>query len=386
MANKHEKLEPVAANGETPPITSMKELEALVAQGKEKGHLTYDEINEALPPDFTSEDMEKLLEELEDLDIPVIGDEPEEGLAVSRAVKKEFASPDSQYQEEADLSDLAKIDDPVRLYLMEMGKVPLLSREDEIMLAKRIEEGRREITEAIANASATAKEIQRLSMKLEMGTLNLNDLLRANVDETNQSVRSRKLGEVQEEFKQILANYEQIYKLLEQEQDPDVTDRKRKAITASLNTLRKDTFDRLLKVDLNFSIIEEIAARIKEIYQQIDDAQSEINKIFQTTMLTEVDLRQIVKRTKKNSAQARALKKKYNLTLEQFIELDKTVRTSQRMIKRLEKESRNTIDELKEIVRMIQYGEQKAQDAKMKVVEANLRLVVSIAKKYTNRG
>jgi RNA polymerase primary sigma factor len=379
------------------------DFEDLIILGKEKGQLTFDEINDSLPDGVSANEMENLLEGLDDMHIKVVDDakedEDEEDDEEEEVEKEEDEDKDPyhrdkldedaltiQFQEDVEVGESAKIDDPVRLYLMEMGKVPLLSREEEINLAKRIEEGRREITEAIANASATAREIKRLSLKLESGAVNLNDLLRANVDESNQSVRTGKVNEVLAEFAEIEADYERIFKALDSLIDPTVTERKSKTLVASLKNLRKSIFDRLIKIDLNFGVIEEVAGNIKSVYQQIDDAQKDINQILMQTMLTEADLRHIVKRTKKNSPQAKALQKKHGMTLDQFINLDKRVRTAQRNIKRLEKECRNTFEELKGIVKSIEKGERKAQDAKMKVVEANLRLVVSIAKKYTNRG
>ncbi|MFP4580626.1 MAG: sigma-70 family RNA polymerase sigma factor, partial [Candidatus Sumerlaeia bacterium] len=395
MKSSFEKAVEADADSEGSDMATVEaDFEELIIQGKEKGELTFDEINDSLPDGISTSEMEKLLEDLDDMDIKVKGDIGESGDDENggddkdryRRSKLDEDALTMQYQEDADTAETAKIDDPVRLYLMEMGKVPLLSREEEINLAKRIEEGRREITEAIANASATAREIKRIAMKLEAGAVNLNDLLRTNVDESNPTVRVGKVNEILDQFEEIDQNYEKAFKALEQLNDPTVSERRQKTLQTSLKKIRKEIFDRLLAVDLNFSIIEEIAFNIKNVYHQIADAQKEINQILLQTMLTEADLRHIVKRTKKNSPQAKNLEKKHGLSLEQFINLDKRVRTSQRNIKRLEKDCKNTFEELRGIVRNIEKGERKAQDAKMKVVEANLRLVVSIAKKYTNRG
>jgi RNA polymerase primary sigma factor len=369
-------------------------LENLIAMGKRgDGQLTYTEINESLPDEVDPEDIEDLLDQLNKFDIDVVEerddltDDEKPATARRSAVQvRNRTVPATEHIADMDALESSKIDDPVRLYLMEMGKVPLLSREEEINLAKQIEEGRQEIMLAIAHASATAKEIKGLMLKIEAGSININDLLRANVDETNPSVRQRKINMVMEEFGETLNNFDGIFRNLELLADPSLTDRRRKMLQADVKKLRQDTYERLAKVDLNFAVIEEIAGRIKEIYENTNSAREEINQLLVKTMLTEADLRRIVKRTKKNSPEAKRLKKKCGYTLEELIKIDKQVRTSQRTIKRLEKEANNTFEELEHIVRDIRQGEKKAQEAKMKVVEANLRLVVSIAKKYTNRG
>ncbi len=324
-------------------------------------------------------DIEDLLDQLNKFDIDVVeerddlNDDDKPTTARRSAVQvRNRTVPATEHIADMDALESSKIDDPVRLYLMEMGKVPLLSRDEEINLAKQIEEGRQEIMLAIAHASATAKEIKALMAKIETGNININDLLRANVDETNQSVRQRKINMVMEEFTETLNNFDGIFRNLELLADPSLTERRRKMLQAEVKKLRQDTYERLAKVDLNFAVIEEIAGRIKEIYENTNSAREEINQLLVKTMLTEADLRRIVKRTKKNSPEAKRLKKKCGYTLEELIKIDKQVRTSQRTIKRLEKEANNTFEELEFIVRDIRQGEKKAQEAKMKVVEANL--------------
>ena len=379
------------------------EIQKLIDLGKEKGHLSFDEINDILPENVSPEDMENILDELEVMNIDVL-DEPEEVEVEKEKIKtdteeKVIPVQELEKQEEEEGfergeseefipsgSDTARIDDPVRLYLMEMGKVPLLTREEEVLLAKRIEKGRHEITEAISRASATSSELQKLKMRIESGAFNLNDILRANVDESDPEERNRMAKFVLDNINVILGHYEEILKKRDLAEDPTLESPDREKILADIEKRRSAIYQRFLKLDLNFNIISQCANKIRMIFDKLDEANREIRDIILKTMLSEEELRRIVKRTKKNSPQARALEKKYGFNLEDFIQMDKMVRNAQRVIKRLEKEAGNTYEELREITEAVNKGGKEAHEAKMKVVEANLRLVVSIAKKYTNRG
>jgi RNA polymerase primary sigma factor len=390
------------------------QIQKLITTGQERGWLTYEEINEGLPDDFTAFDMETLLETLEEKAIEVVDEVPASGTvgkevelkddaaldesirrkveqaekikANVEAVRKKAAKDAASREALAAQADNQRIDDPVRLYLMEMGKVPLLTREEEVYLAKQIEKGRHEILGAISRASIAAMELGRINSRVEVGQFNLNDILRANVDETDPEERARIIKMILDNLKGVLDHFAVIQDQLDLIEDPTFEGEEREIAVRDVETRREEIYKLLLKVDLNFSIVEQISARVKDIYVQIDKAHEEIRRTILEAMMSEDDLRRVVRRTKKNSPEAKALQRKYGKTLDEFIRLDKQLRMAQRNIKRLEKESGNKYDELKIIIERIKKGEKQAHEAKMKVVEANLRLVVSIAKKYTNRG
>ncbi len=378
------------------PESRVSDFEQLIDLGKEKGHLTYAEINKHLPEDVSSSDMESLLDELEELDIEVYDDKDmaahaakgkEADADVEETEEKPAAREPEEVQEEAQQeSEGTKIDDPVRLYLMEMGKVPLLTREEEVTLAKAIEKGRHEITAAIARASATAGELKKIYTRVESGAFNLNDILRANVDESDPDERNRYVRHVLDNLDIVLGHYSEILDRLDQLEDPSLSAEEVDTLHKDIEERRGIIYHHLLRIDLNFNIIEQVASRIKEVARRIEEANNDIRDVIVRTMLSEEDLRRIVKKTRRNSPEAKALEKQYGFSIDQFIKMDKRVRTAQRVVKRLEKEAGNTYEELAIIVKEIIAGEREAHRAKMKVVEANLRLVVSIAKKYTNRG
>jgi RNA polymerase primary sigma factor len=346
-------------------------------------------------------DASDLREEEEDEEAPKDGKpSPAKAKDAKRRMPPEFLAPGLEPavedEEEEDTPDLrqellqeaenARIDDPVRLYLMEMGKVPLLTREEEVFLAKEIEKGRHEIMAAIARASATAAELGRIYAKIETGQFNLNDILRASVDETDSQERARVIEVILDALKEVLKHYEVIADRLDILEDPTLPEDERAALVKDVEDRREAIYGLLRKIDLNFAIVEQIAAKVRDLYVKIDRAHRDIRQTILRAMMSEDELRRVVRKTRKNSPEARALHERTGKSLDDLIKLDKKIRMAQRNIKRLEKEAGNNYAELKVIVKRIDNGEKQAHEAKMKVVEANLRLVVSIAKKYTNRG
>ncbi|MEQ8821859.1 MAG: RNA polymerase sigma factor RpoD [Sumerlaeia bacterium] len=412
------KFAPQTAQGAFAPNMSKKKastvsesaLDSLIEVGQRQGQVTWQDINDAMPEDFGSDTsaMELLIEQLENHDIDIVVDEddaerpakkkaevkpvvkapaPAKAAPAPKSAAKKSAKGETKAASGRDsAAENTRIDDPVRLYLMEMGKVPLLTREEEVFLAKEIEKGRHEITAAISRASIAAQELGKIYSRIEVGQVNLNDILRTNVDESDPEQRALAIKVILDRLRKVLENFEAVADHLDLLEDPTLEAEERDAAEKDTERRREEIYQLLLKIDLNFSIVEMVADQVKDIYKQIDQAYQQIRKTILEAMMSEDELRRVVRKTKKNSPEAKALFQKYGKTLDEFIRLDKSLRMAQRNIKRLEKESGNKYDELKNIVGRIRKGEKQAHEAKMKVVEANLRLVVSIAKKYTNRG
>src|SRR3990170_3663266 len=192
----------------------VEELQALISLGKKKGYLTYEEINNRLPEDITSpEQIDRILIKLDEMEIEVI-DSPREA---GRPQAKKVAGPPSGGAEpEVDLSPapVGRTDDPVRMYLREMGKTPLLSREGEIGIAKRIEEGRREVTEAVCRAGIAVREVIFLGERLLQGRLRVSDLIALNdFDEISEQKEKELIAELMPVLKGLRQEQEKVEEL-----------------------------------------------------------------------------------------------------------------------------------------------------------------------------
>lgn len=338
------------------------EVRQLIQIGKEKGYLLYEEVNELLPPDITSSDeLDELFTTLGNAGIEVVDSEQkyrEDKLLDRRSEGSEV---------ELDLTPSAidKTNDPVRMYLREMGTVPLLTREGEVEIAKRIERGKLSVVKAASRMPIIIRSVVRMGEQLKAGERTIRELITFQEDEVTEEKLKR-------HARAVLAQIELIRKarldVIRREKKVGTIPKREKARYRRnyRNLLRaKVKLSRLIRgVDFTEPIKRTLIDHVKEIAEGIQSIQRDLDHI-------ERQLKAKTRRRAKEEDKRRFTKQQRELRAQ---------------LRDRAEELEQPIQEVQRLHHVIYRGEMQAELAKKELVEANLRLVVSIAKKYTNRG
>ena len=338
------------------------EIRALMAMGKEKGYLLYEEINELLPADVTS------AEELDDL-FSALGSAGIEIVDSEKSYRDEKPASDDGEGPQGDLDltpgVLDKTNDPVRMYLREMGTVPLLTREGEVAIAKRIERGKLTVMKLISRTPKVTQEVIEMGEQLKRGERTIRELVVFNEEEITDEKLERRRKQLEKQIDAVRIAQENVVKTEEKFGATPKTEKK-KYIKASWKIRRAKVAVTIAirKIEFTEMVKRRLIDGLKSAVEDINWKQREVRQIDQ-------------KLDPKSKKKLREEEKK--LLLKHKEELKKEIKV---MASKLEQPA----DDLTLMLRTILEGEAQAEQAKKELVEANLRLVVSIAKKYTNRG
>ncbi|MCF8086249.1 MAG: RNA polymerase sigma factor RpoD [Desulfohalobiaceae bacterium] len=370
-------------------VKDIQQIKTLIAKGKQKGYLTFDELNQALPADVNEPDqIEEIITIFQQLEIAIVDSQSNQQIDVvpkdiSGAVSEEESGSDSEESEEQELS---RSSDPVRMYLHEMGLVPLLDREGEVQIAKKIEAGELEVLYAMVEVPVAIEYLINVGEELKKDNIKLKDVVKTieeddpSEEEMNQRERVINLAD---EIKEIYRKKKHLYYKFNE----TATLKKRvRGVQDKILDFKEEIVERLRAIKPEKKLIDEVIENISDYVRQMNNCKRDYSAYILSVGKNQAEIEELFGKLDRREINPVQMADELNMTVEEVFSFKEMLTGKQEILQRLEEKCCHDVSELQEILWRMRNGNRRALRAKQELIRANLRLVVSIAKKYTNRG
>jgi RNA polymerase primary sigma factor len=370
-------------------IKDIQQIKSLIAEGKKKGFLTFDEINKALPSDVNNpEQIEEIISIFQQLEIAIVDSKEGKNVEmVTESSSEEAESSDKiDFPDAEEADELSRSSDPVRMYLREMGSVALLDREGEVKIAKKIEAGEMEVLYALTEVPVAIEYLIQVGEDLKKETIKLKDVVKTieEDDPTEEEMNQReRVLHLLDELKAIYRKKKGIYQKLD---ETATTERRVRAVQQRVLDYKEEVVQYLRDIKLEKTLIDDIIETISDYVRQMHNCRRDLSAYILSVGKTQTEIRELFRQLEAREINPVVAADTLGMTVEEVFSFKEMLTGKMEILQRLQEKCCHDVMDLEEILWRIRKGNAMALRAKQELIRANLRLVVSIAKKYTNRG